>query len=58
MFVFQLKLVVLLQNFSKLLIHTSLLTCLKKFITYITTTDAFRMFDYTFCIKKFRKKPQ
>ena len=58
MFVFQLKLVVLLQNVSKLLIHTSLLTCLKKDITYITTTDVFRMFNCKFCVNKSWKKTQ
>ena len=56
MFVFQLKLAVLLQKFSKLLIHTSLLTCLKSCVTYITTRDVLRMFNCNFCVKKSQEK--
>ena len=56
MFVFQLKLAVLLQKFSKLLIHNSLLTCLKSCVTYITTRDVLRMFNCNFCVKKSQEK--
>ena len=56
MFVFQLKLVVLLQKFSKLLIHTELLTYLKRCINYIATTDVFGMFNCNFCVKKSLEK--